>query len=391
LSTTYTLTDRQTATMLAISNHEHNSSQELTMTVLGCGTMGIAILSGILSSLLEMTAPKPLQTPSGSHHHDVEETPARLPSRFIASVRKPATAKRVKKELWEHSSLLKVVMSTENVASVMQSDVVLLACQPADVEALLREPGMSKALHGKLLLSVCAGVTVPQLETILHGAVSVLDPDVDGRCRIVRALPNTAAFIRESMTVVATSTPPLPAQTQSLVTWIFRRIGDVVYLPARDMDVSAALCGSGGAFFALMLEAAIDGAVSMGLPRSEAQRMAAQVMRGTSGLVQAGEHPALIREKVSTPGGCTISGLLVLEEGRTRATVAHAVREATHIASQLGEGGPGAALDPEQHHQQIMAQHLGGSSMSPGLHAVSGGHYTPHMPTRLARNGSTYF
>ncbi|KXJ94667.1 pyrroline-5-carboxylate reductase [Microdochium bolleyi] len=378
--------------MLAISNHEHNSSQELTMTVLGCGTMGIAILSGILSSLVEMTAPKPLQTPSGSHC-DADETPARLPSRFIACVRKPATAKRVKKELWEHSSVLKVVMSTENVSSVMQSDVILLACQPADVEPLLREPGMSKALHGKLLLSVCAGVTVPQLEKILHGAVSVLDPDVDGRCRIVRALPNTAAFIRESMTVVATSTPPLPTQIQSLVTWIFRRIGDVVYLPARDMDVSAALCGSGGAFFALMLEAAIDGAVSMGLPRSEAQRMAAQVMRGTAGLVQSGEHPALIREKVSTPGGCTIGGLLVLEEGRTRATVAQAVREATSIASRLGEGGAGVVLHPDEqammlHHQP---QQYTAAPVSAGIHAVSGGHYTPHMPTRLARNTSTYF
>ncbi|KAJ1335196.1 pyrroline-5-carboxylate reductase [Microdochium nivale] len=369
--------------MLAISNHEHNSSHELTMTVLGCGTMGIAILSGILSSLLEMSAPKPLQTLSG--HGETDETPARLPSRFIACVRKPTSAKRVKKELWEHSSVLKVVMSTENVTSVMQSDVVLLACQPADVEPLLREPGMSKALHGKLLLSVCAGVTVPHLEKILHGAVSVLDPDVDGRCRIVRALPNTAAFIRESMTVVATSVPPLPTQIQSLVTWIFRRIGDVVYLPARDMDVSAALCGSGGAFFALMLEAAIDGAVSMGLPRTEAQRMAAQVMRGTSGLVQAGEHPALIREKVSTPGGCTIGGLLVLEEGRTRATVARAVREATAIASQLGES---AALASDDHHQHGMSPMAAAAA---GMHPVSGGHYTAHLPARLARNTSTYF
>ena len=89
---------------------------------------------------------------------------------------------------------------------------------------------------------------------------------------------------------------------------------------------------------ALVLEAVADGAVAMGMPRAEAQLMAAQVMRGTAGMVLDGEHPALIREKVSTPGGCTIGGLLVLEEGRVRGTLARSVREATVVASQLGQG-----------------------------------------------------
>jgi pyrroline-5-carboxylate reductase len=104
------------------------------------------------------------------------------------------------------------------------------------------------------------------------------------------------------------------------------------------MDASTALCGSGPAFFALMLEAIIDGAVAMGLPRVEAQKMAAQTMKGTAEMVLQGEHPALLRDKVTTPGGCTIGGLLVLEEGRVRGTVAKAVREATVVASQLGKG-----------------------------------------------------
>jgi pyrroline-5-carboxylate reductase len=104
------------------------------------------------------------------------------------------------------------------------------------------------------------------------------------------------------------------------------------------MDASTALCGSGPAFFALILEAAADGAVAMGIPRAEAQKMAAQTMRGAAGLVLAGEHPAVLRDKVSTPGGCTIGGLLVLEEGSVRGTVSRAVREATVVASQLGAG-----------------------------------------------------
>ncbi len=302
--------------------------------------MGIAILSGILASLQELSGPRPLQTPSSGTSTPQEELPERLPSRFIACVRRPESAKKVKSALWEHSTLLKVVQN-DNVTSVQAAEVIILACKPYMVQELLSEPGMAKALHGKLLISICAGVTVDQIEKALHGAVPAQDPEVDGRCRIVRAMPNTASMIRESMTVIGTSTPPLPPQTAGLVTWIFKRIGDVVYLPPATMDASTALCGSGPAFFALMLEAAIDGAVAMGLPRAEAQRMAAQTMRGTAGLVLSGDHPALLRDKVSTPGGCTIGGLLVLEEGRVRGTVARAVREATVVASQLGKGVQG--------------------------------------------------
>ncbi|KAI0400962.1 pyrroline-5-carboxylate reductase dimerization-domain-containing protein [Xylaria palmicola] len=320
--------------MLAITQHAHDAP-ELTMAVLGCGTMGIAILSGILSSLQEMSGPRPLQTCASSTPRD--EVPSRLPSRFIACVRRPESAKRVKQALWEHSASVKVVQK-ENVAAVMKAEVVLLACKPQVVEELLNEPGMAKALHGKLLISICAGVTVQQLEVILHGAVPVKDPEVDGRCRIVRACPNTTSIVRASMTVIANSDPPLPPQTSSLVTWIFKRIGDVVYLPAAKMNASTALCASGPAFFALMLEAAIDGAVAMGLPRAEAQRMAAQTMRGTADMVLNGEHPALLRDKVCTPGGCSIGGLLVLEEAGVRGTVSRAVREAACVASQLGQG-----------------------------------------------------
>ncbi|KAI1384443.1 pyrroline-5-carboxylate reductase [Hypoxylon trugodes] len=321
--------------MLALTHHEHNAP-ELTLAVLGCGTMGIAILSGILTSLQEMSGPRPLQTPSG-RSTPADEVPSRLPSRFIACVRRPESAKRVKQALWEHSSSVKVVQK-ENVSAVMKSEVIILACKPYMVEDLLNEPGMSKALHGKLLISICAGITVPQIEKILHGAVPEKDPEVDGRCRIVRALPNTASMVRQGMTVVANSNPPLPPQTSSLVTWIFKRIGDVIYLPAENMDASTALAGSGPAFFSLVLEAAVDGAVALGVPRAEAQRMAAQSMKGAAALVASGDHPALLRDRISTPGGCTIEGLLVLEEGRVRSTVAKAVKEAAHVASQLGKG-----------------------------------------------------
>lgn len=104
------------------------------------------------------------------------------------------------------------------------------------------------------------------------------------------------------------------------------------------MDACTALCGSGPAFYALMIEAMADGGVMMGLPRAEAQMMAAQTMQGTGRMVLSGQHPAIIREQVSTPAGCTIGGLLVLEDGRVRSTVARGIQEATRVAAGLGSG-----------------------------------------------------
>ncbi|KAL9137843.1 MAG: hypothetical protein Q9175_000938 [Cornicularia normoerica] len=310
-----------------------------TLTVLGCGTLGIAILSGILSSLSKKNSARSTRsdtTPS--------EEPPRIPSYFIACVTRPTSVKRINTELSHFASAV-AILQNENLKGVREADVVLLACKPYNLSTVLQEEGMREALAGKLLISILAGVPVTQIEDTIYGEgsskISPADPAEDGRCRIVRVMPNAASLIRESMTVIATSNPPLPQSLDVLVSWIFTRIGRVVHLPPASMDASTALCGSGPAFFALVLEAIADGAVAMGLPRAEAQLMAAQTMRGTAGLVLNGEHPAMVREKVSTPGGCTIGGLLVLEEGSLRGTVARGVREATVVASQLGKGMQG--------------------------------------------------
>lgn len=317
-----------------------------TLTVLGCGTihlfltapfqfrwadnilkgtLGIAILSGILQSLRDNSAsstPSPL--PSG------------MPTHFIGCVTRSASAKRISAALGPLSSSLEILIS-KNLQGARSASVVLLACKPQHLRTVLSEPGIAQALRGKLLISILAGVPVTQIQDVMQEA----DPDPLERCTVVRVMPNAAALIRESMTVIATSVPPLPEDLYALVTWMFTSIGRVVHLPPTTMDVSTALCGSGPAFFALMLESMADGAVAMGLPRAEAQLMAAQTMKGCASLVLDGEHPAMVREKVCTPGGCSIGGLMVLEEGKVRGTLARGVREATVVAAELGKGVQG--------------------------------------------------
>ncbi|MCJ1265161.1 delta 1-pyrroline-5-carboxylate reductase [Lobaria immixta] len=296
-----------------------------TLTVLGCGTLGIAILSGIIQSLRDNTSSS-----------TSSPLPAGIPTHFIACVTRDASAKRIHTALGPLKYPLQICISN-NLEGARSASIVLLACKPQHLRTVVSEPGIAQALRGKLLISILAGVPVTQIQDVLQE----VDPDSPEPCTVIRVMPNTAALIRESMTVIASSVPPLSKELYELVTWIFTSIGRVVHLPPTTMDVSTALCGSGPAFFALMLESMTDGAVAMGLPRAEAQLMAAQTMKGCAGLVLNGEHPAMVREKVCTPGGCSIGGLMVLEEGKVRGTLARGVREATVVAAELGKGVQG--------------------------------------------------
>lgn len=227
------------------------------------------------------------------------------------------------------------MLKNENLQGAREADIVLLACKPQTVASILSGPDMRAALSGKLILSILAGVPSSQIETILETTSSKNPP------RVVRIMPNTASGIGHSMTVIEKPSPALKESARSLILWMFSRIGRVTELPSHLFDASTAVCGSGPAFFSLMVEAMADGGVAMGIPRKEALLMAAQTMKGTAEMVLSGEHPALLRDKVSTPGGCTIGGLLVLEEGRVRGGIARAVREATVVAAELGKGRQG--------------------------------------------------
>jgi pyrroline-5-carboxylate reductase len=293
----------------------------LTLTMVGTGNMGLAILAGMMDALNNNTT------------SDDESTPDKLPTKFIACVRSKKSAERVTKELGKYNAKLRV-FENDNLNAVQQANIVILGCTPEVYQDVLCAEGMKEALAGKLLISILAGVKEKQI----HDALYPDRTQESNKCIIVSAMPNTAAAIRQSMTVIAIPERPWPEETQAMVNWIFTRIGKITYLSASSMSVATALCGSGTAFSMLMAESMAAGAIAMGCPIEEAYAIAAQSMRGAAGLLLQGGHPAALRDQASTPGGCTVAGLQVLEEGAFRGTVARAVKESTLKAGQLGQG-----------------------------------------------------
>lgn len=137
------------------------------------------------------------------------------------------------------------------------------------------------------------------------------------------------------LTPLPSGSPPL---NSSILLSLFSSVGRCRFLPEKHFDACTALAGSGPAFACVFLEAMADGAVMMGLPRKEALELAAQTMQGAARMVlNSGLHPAAIKDSVTTPGGCTIAGLLNLEDGKVRSTVARTIQAAAEHAAGLGQ------------------------------------------------------
>ncbi|GAA6061315.1 hypothetical protein JCM10212_003205 [Sporobolomyces blumeae] len=308
------------------------------LCVLGCGTMGIAVLSGVLDNLASPKAQvddhsvdSAPSTPMGSLILDPNANPASLPDRFIATVNRAETVKKLRRTFNDLGGLgptVEIRQAVDNVKSVAESDVILLCCKPQLAAHVLLAPGMSQALEGKLLISILAGTTI-----------SMMREWVPESCTVVRSMPNTPSKVREGMVVVSSldaADPKTPVQREILMA-LFTPLGKCRFMDEKHFDAVTAVCGSGPAFVCLVLEAMADGGVMMGLPRGEALELAAQTMQGAARMVlQTGMHPAALKDSVTTPGGCTIAGLLALEDGKVRSTVARCIQATTEHAAGLG-------------------------------------------------------
>lgn len=232
------------------------------------------------------------------------------------------------------SAKLGVAASIENVSACAGADVVLVCLKPQRFAEVLDTPAMRAALDGKLLISIAAGVTLDKLGQWLP------------QTALIRAMPNTPSLIGEGMTVicrqnagVGNAANAVNDEQLGLAQRIFESVGECVELEPKLMDVVTGLNGSGPAFVYVMLEAMADGGVMMGLPRDVALRIAANVFRGAAAMVLDTDlHPAALKDQVTTPAGCTIAGILMMEDGRIRSVLARTVQEAAKVAGGLGGG-----------------------------------------------------
>jgi pyrroline-5-carboxylate reductase len=219
-----------------------------------------------------------------------------------------------------------VEVSTENLAAATWADVILLGVKPVQVPGLIEtiKPGLNA---GKLVLSFAASVTTAAIE-----AAAGCDLPV------VRAMPNTPAMISAGVTALCAGRF-CSAEQMAMAQRIFATVGRTVVVDEKHMDAVTGLSGSGPAFLYIIIEALAEAGVNVGLPRDVATLLAAQTTLGSARMVlETGYHPALLKDQVTTPAGCTVDGILELEEGGLRVTLIKAVKRATMRAKELASG-----------------------------------------------------
>jgi pyrroline-5-carboxylate reductase len=226
---------------------------------------------------------------------------------------------------------LGVMEAANNVELTGQSDIVFLAVKPRQLPGVLRE--LAPYCSGKILVSVAAGVTLASIRESLAGAA----PQA-----LIRAMPNIAASVGESMTALAVETAL--SETESAVKSItltrelLAHSGLTELVDEDLMDCVTAVSGSGPAYGFIFIEALADAAVSLGMPRPAAYTFAAQTLKGAAALVlESAQHPAALKDAVCSPSGTTIEAVRVLEAGAFRTAIIEAARAAALKSRSLAD------------------------------------------------------
>ncbi len=218
---------------------------------------------------------------------------------------------------------INIDVSLDNKKLVKGCDIIIVAVKPQNMEKVLK--GFSDSLTpDQLIISVAASVTCGFVEERLHG-----------KNPVIRAMPNIASAINKGMTAIS---PGKYAKEKHLkiAESIFQSVGETAVLDEHLMDGATGLSASGPAFLYVVIESLAEAGVKLGIPRNVSTQLVAQTMLGTAQLViDSKAHPALLKDEVTTPAGCTIDGLMELEEGKLRVTLIKAVIKAAGRAQEL--------------------------------------------------------
>jgi pyrroline-5-carboxylate reductase len=271
------------------------------LAILGAGVMGETVLSGLIRA--------------GWQADDIV-----------------ATDRRPERELELRTTYgIRMLSNTEAVA---EADTVILVVKPQDMRELLRE--ISPALKpGVLVVSLAAGVETQLVESLLPDGTAV-----------VRVMPNTPAQVDEGMAAISPGTHS-DASHLAHVTDILSATGRVVTVPERYQDAVTAISGSGPAYLFFVVEAMIEAGVHLGLPRDTTTELVVQTMLGSAKLLrETGEHPTVLRERVTSPGGTTAAAVRQLEERAVRAAFIAAMEAARDRSRDLAAAARVPATPP---------------------------------------------
>ena len=218
-----------------------------------------------------------------------------------------------------------VTVTTDNLRAAESADILLLAVKPFQMTSLVERIRPALA-PGKLLISVAASVKTEAIEEAAGTEIAV-----------IRAMPNTPSMLGAGIAGLCRGRYVSEAQMEQAAR-IFATVGRTVIVDEKHMDAVTGLSASGPAFIYIILESLAEAGVKVGLPRDIATLLAAQTTFGAAKMVlDTGYHPALLKDAVTTPAGCTVDGILELEEGGLRVTLIKAVMRATERARELAK------------------------------------------------------
>lgn len=228
------------------------------------------------------------------------------------------------REVFAQATGAKVAAGHAEIAA--SCDVILLCTKPLDISGALADLAKIAAGQPRLVISIAAGVTLAALEAA-----------ASKNFRVIRAMPNTPALVGQGAAAFCRGTSATDADAATAQS-LLGAVGIALEVPERLMDAVTGLSGSGPAYIYVVIDALADGGVRAGIPRADAVRLAAQTVLGAAAMVlETGEHPAVLKDMVTSPGGTTIAGLAVLEEHGLRSALIEAVGAATDRATELGK------------------------------------------------------
>jgi pyrroline-5-carboxylate reductase len=216
-----------------------------------------------------------------------------------------------------------IQVSTDNRAAIRHADVILVSVKPQTLGEVVSEV-KGDLRPEQLIISIAASVPTSYIEQRVPAGVPV-----------IRAMPNTPSMVGAGMTAFCCGKAVKPADLE-VVHQLFETVGETVRVDEKHMDAVTGLSASGPAYIFMILESLAEGGVKMGLPREIAMKLAGQTVMGSAKMMlETGDHPALLKDAVATPAGCTVDGILELEEGGLRVTLIKAVVKASQRAKEL--------------------------------------------------------